>query len=193
MKGDRGRCLSSGMDGYISKPIQPQQLYEEIDRVMRMKDECREEVSSESKLRAHETKPVEPVPSMVSQTLQTDTGAFPIFDMSLALEQFDGDHELLSEIAGVFIEDYQSMLSRIRTAIEDGDHKSLERAAHALKGVVVNFCCTCAAEHSQELEAMGNTSEMSAAELTFTRLEAEIGQLVAALRPIAHGVHAGVS
>jgi hypothetical protein len=40
---------------------------------------------------------------------------------------------------------------------------------------------------------MGNTSEMSAAEMTFTRLEAEIGQLVAALRPIAHGVHAGVS
>jgi PAS domain S-box-containing protein len=31
MKGDRERCLEAGMDGYLSKPIQPRELFEAID------------------------------------------------------------------------------------------------------------------------------------------------------------------
>jgi len=123
--------------------------------------------------------------------LQTELETLPIFDLSPALEQLDGDSELLCEIAGVFIEDYQSMLSRIKTAIDDRNQEGLQRAAHALTWVIVNFCCTRAAQHSQALEEMGNTGEMSAAVETFTKLEAEMDHLIAALRPIAEGVHAG--
>ncbi len=34
MKGDRERCLESGMDDYISKPINPEELFETMDRVI---------------------------------------------------------------------------------------------------------------------------------------------------------------
>ena len=33
MKGDRERCLDSGMDGYVSKPVQAKELQEAIDGV----------------------------------------------------------------------------------------------------------------------------------------------------------------
>ena len=33
MTGDRERCLAAGMDGYIAKPIQPRDLFGEIERV----------------------------------------------------------------------------------------------------------------------------------------------------------------
>jgi two-component system, sensor histidine kinase and response regulator len=33
MKGDEDRCLASGMDGYVSKPISAARLREAIDRV----------------------------------------------------------------------------------------------------------------------------------------------------------------
>jgi PAS domain S-box-containing protein len=34
MKGDREVCLTAGMDGYVTKPIQPRELYDAIDRVV---------------------------------------------------------------------------------------------------------------------------------------------------------------
>jgi CheY-like chemotaxis protein len=32
--GDREKCLDAGMDGYISKPIHPDRLLDEIERVL---------------------------------------------------------------------------------------------------------------------------------------------------------------
>ena len=34
MQGDRQRCMDADMDGYVSKPIKPVELFEVIDRVM---------------------------------------------------------------------------------------------------------------------------------------------------------------
>ena len=34
MKGDEERCLVAGMDGYVSKPIQVEQLFAKIDDVL---------------------------------------------------------------------------------------------------------------------------------------------------------------
>jgi two-component system sensor histidine kinase/response regulator len=34
MKGDRDKCIEAGMTGYISKPIQPEQLFEHMEEVM---------------------------------------------------------------------------------------------------------------------------------------------------------------
>jgi HPt (histidine-containing phosphotransfer) domain-containing protein len=33
MKGDRERCLAAGMDGYLSKPLRPAELFEAIERL----------------------------------------------------------------------------------------------------------------------------------------------------------------
>jgi CheY-like chemotaxis protein len=32
MKGDQARCLAAGMDGYLPKPLQPDALYDIVER-----------------------------------------------------------------------------------------------------------------------------------------------------------------
>jgi CheY-like chemotaxis protein len=41
MKGDRERCLESGMDGYVSKPIRREELLETIQNLVRREHETR--------------------------------------------------------------------------------------------------------------------------------------------------------
>jgi CheY-like chemotaxis protein len=35
MRGDEERCLEAGMDGYVSKPVRPQELYAALERATR--------------------------------------------------------------------------------------------------------------------------------------------------------------
>ena len=46
LPGDRERCLESGMDGYLSKPIHPQALAAGIEEVMRRLSNRQTETSS---------------------------------------------------------------------------------------------------------------------------------------------------
>jgi CheY-like chemotaxis protein len=34
IKGDRERCLAAGMDGYVAKPIRPEELFEQIEALI---------------------------------------------------------------------------------------------------------------------------------------------------------------
>ena len=34
MRGDRDKCLEAGMDGYLSKPINPKEFYDVIDQYL---------------------------------------------------------------------------------------------------------------------------------------------------------------
>jgi len=37
MKGDQERCLASGMDGYLTKPIRPQDMDVVLDRYLKLR------------------------------------------------------------------------------------------------------------------------------------------------------------
>jgi two-component system, sensor histidine kinase and response regulator len=171
MKGDQERCLQAGMDAYVSKPVQAEQLFQAIDNLTRTSDTGEKETVS---------------PPAEAENLPGESAQPVSIDWAEVLEYLGGDEELLREIAVMFIEDCPSMLAKIKEASLRGDGKSLEQAAHALKGVIGNFSTETPAYHlAFKLEMMGRESELKNAAKMCERLEQELKQLTAAVESIA--------
>jgi CheY-like chemotaxis protein/HPt (histidine-containing phosphotransfer) domain-containing protein len=164
MKGDRERCMAAGMDGYVTKPIRAAELYEAILALARSPDAANVLGSS----LGH--------PSVGSGGAEE-----PPADLSSLLETVGGDAELVSELVALFVEDAPGQIKDIRGAILRGDSRTLNEAAHKLKGSVANFGAEKAKDLAFTLEKMGREAELSAAAGTFDSLDVEIRRLLAFL------------
>jgi two-component system chemotaxis response regulator CheY len=81
-----------------------------------------------------------------------------------------------AEDAG-FLKDCPGLLAVIRKAISSGDDRALERAAHALKGLMKNPAARAAFEAARRLEEMGREKDLTRAQEACTKLEREIESL----------------
>lgn len=72
------------------------------------------------------------------------------------LETYDYiDNEVLVEIIDIFLNEYESRISKLYVDIKTGDHKALRYDAHAIKGVIANFYAKPAWELAKALEDTG--------------------------------------
>lgn len=102
-----------------------------------------------------------------------EKNAGPVFDIDHAREITDGDTEFLKELVELFNADCPQKLNAISRAIEDKDFKTLDEAAHSLKGASGNLGLTRLYELSLKLEKMGKSENTDGAYETFKELEEE--------------------
>jgi two-component system, sensor histidine kinase and response regulator len=98
----------------------------------------------------------------------------PAFDLDIALAHVDGDRQFLAELAALFVQDYPRLRDEARESILKGDHSSLERAAHTLKGRLAFFGIRKAREQAIALEMMGRTGDLSRAQQVLADVEREM-------------------
>jgi CheY-like chemotaxis protein/HPt (histidine-containing phosphotransfer) domain-containing protein len=158
MSGIREQCRQAGMDGYVAKPIQDQQLWQAI----------RDAVPTGASL-PPEQPAAPPAPPAA------------VLDRSVALARVGGNVDLLRELVGVFHNDCTDLTAEIRSALEAGDGPRLSRAAHTLKGMVGFFAATSAFEAALRLETLGREQNLGRAALAADALLDEIHGLQAAL------------
>ncbi len=174
MKGDRERCLEAGMDGYLSKPLQPSELFETVEgfanRVCIENDARPFSKNSESTSTAN--------PAVAVAESQP---AAPAFDRDQAMNTVEGDVELLKEIIDAFLQEHLGLMDDLRKSIANGDSRGVGRAAHTLKGAASTLAATSVTKMTRELEAMGKANEISDAATLYAALEKEMEVLVAEL------------
>jgi two-component system, sensor histidine kinase and response regulator len=159
MAGYRERCLCAGMDGYVTKPIRVEHLFEELERV------------TSDQLPAQPASPAPPpAPAAVA------------FDHASALERVEGDLELLTDLIGIFLEDLPRQVDALRKAVEDQDPNRIEQEAHRLKGAAASLGATAVSAGAARLEQSGRERNCAAAQSEWIQLEPEIARLESAFR-----------
>jgi len=104
-----------------------------------------------------------------------------VLNWAKALENLEGDEEILTELATVFLDECAGMMAQIRDAIDKGDAAALQRTAHSLKSSARIFIARPAADAAFQLETMGQSRDLTGVGATWMDLCREIERLNAAL------------
>ena len=161
MKGDREMCMTAGMDGYLSKPILAESLYEALDALV-----------------PQETAKM---PQATAATEAAACTVLPPLDWPTALERVRGRQEFLVKMIDLFLTECERLIPEIRGAIDRTDATVLRRAAHTLKGSADCFAARPVVEAAQRLESMGHDNKWDGVEEAWTALLHEIAVLMPAL------------
>jgi CheY-like chemotaxis protein len=162
MHGYRDRCLAAGMDGYISKPIQADELFEIVEG------------------KADPDVPAAGPPP-------ADRGEAAPLSTSALLRSVEGDLALLREVVALFLARIPEALEAIRRAVAAGDARALEYEAHAFVGSVGALFARPALEAVAALERIGRDGDLAHAEQALAALERELSRLGPALAALTAG------
>ncbi len=172
MRGDRDRCLASGMDAYVTKPIRSKELARVIYEMMDHKPQ-----SAACELAN------EPMGSSLATNLEAEPGSLNIaangqskahVDLTQALESIDGNRQLLIELIEIFSEESSKLADEITSSIDTGDVATLRRATHTMKGSLVHLAAQPAVAISEQMEALARQQKLAEAAALWPNLKAEL-------------------
>ena len=127
MQGAREECLAHGMDGYLTKPIDTELLWRELDELAQ---------STEGK-----------------ETVIAPKKKLAVANFAKARELMDDSRELFEEIVSLFKTDAPPHLQAVHDGLASGDANAVKHGAHAIKGMVSIFAAERTMAAAQQVES----------------------------------------
>ncbi len=162
MKGDRENCLRQGMDGYLSKPIQPRELLRTVAELAAVV-------------------PSNPGGAPAGERASASAAENGAINCKETMDRVAGDMELLRTLVEIYIESTPAQLEELRKAIKRRDASTIRQLAHTLKGAVGNFGQGPAWQAAVRLETMGREGKFDGIDQAGIELEAALEQVRLAL------------
>jgi len=159
MQGDREKCISAGMNDYITKPIDPIKLQNTLKKwlldIETVKNENVDEQSKDNR-----------------ENLNI------IWDESDVLARLDGNHPLLIRLIEVFLTDINSELIELKEAIDKNDIKSSQLHAHSMKGAAANLSAFKLQEISSNMESSAKHDKLQELKNGYQNIERATKEII---------------
>jgi HPt (histidine-containing phosphotransfer) domain-containing protein len=103
-----------------------------------------------------------------------------VLNLTEAMSNMDGDHELLAEIVEIFMETAPDQLQSLGRCIAAGDARETAIMAHGMKGGASNFCAGRFVASALKLEMLAKTGSLDGADDLLAAMQenfAELGEV----------------
>jgi PAS domain S-box-containing protein len=171
LTGDREKCLESGMDDYISKPIEPQSL---LDKLSRWGKSIGNVANGQPEDRLElENRPVQKEEGEEGGPV-ADTG--PV-DMVSAMRRFTDDRDFYKEMVNEFLSYVPDYLRNLEAAVTTGNTEEIQRQGHTIKSAAGNLSATRVQSLAFTVEQLGREKKLAEVAPAIARLRAEIEAL----------------
>ena len=160
MKEDRALCIATGMDDYVTKPIDADYLI--------------------ARLEWHATQQtcVDTSDTVRAKSSAEQTAPAVVFDLDGALKRVRGKVPLLKELLCVLLHDLPHALVEIDTAVSNDDADQLERTAHRLRGAVSTICADAVTAAALQIETLGPSKALADVPPAVDNLHRHVADLV---------------
>ncbi len=144
MQGDREKCINSGMDDYVAKPVRPDDIRLVVERW-----------GSRVTVAAQAGNVNEPAPTALPAAASPAATQAPPVDMERLLDFANGDMDNLRELVELYLQQTAKQIAQLTSAIEARSGDEVKRLAHSCAGASSTCGMTGIAPMLRELERQG--------------------------------------
>jgi CheY-like chemotaxis protein len=154
MPGDREKCLQAGMDGYLSKPVRKNNLYEALNDLSRNRSES------------------------TNEPLEGSADHENAIDWREAIQVVAGDEPTLKEIAAVAVEEMTELMERLNAGVQQSDVKEIKESAHTIQGTLRVFPNETTAERLVQIQQHAEEANLVAIRSSFEDLQPRLASIL---------------
>lgn len=194
MAGDREKCFKAGMNGYVSKPIDPLALANELEKWIgkdapgaeKMNFPIKEEKTPDEPKKSDELNKSDE-PNRADDTNEADdpneadesneASSSRIFDREDLLKRLMDDQGLAKTIVTGFLDDMPRQISALKSFVENGQPEQAGGQAHKVKGAAGNVTALVLQETAHAMEQAGKTGDLELLKNLLPELEQRFLQL----------------